>query len=81
MDLDVVFCGSSPLQVKVKVYVFTSDKTKFSEPDRDLVPSQSPLALQLIVFVVVQVKSTELPTVIELEEAINELIIGLMVIV
>jgi hypothetical protein len=63
------------------VYVFTSDKTKFSEPDKDLLPFQSPLALQLTVFVVLQVKSTELLTAIESDEDVNIFITGLIVTV
>ena len=63
------------------MYVFTSDRIKFSEPDKDLLPSQSPLALQLTVFVVVQVKSTELLTAIESDEDVNIFITGLIVTV
>jgi len=77
---DTVLFWSSPLQVKVNVYVLTSDRVSDSVPeDIDLEPSQSPLPEHPIALVVVQLKSTESPDKIEVDEEEKLLITGLKI--
>ena len=70
----------SPLQVRVKLYVFASFKTFTIESLIDIESDQSPLATQEVAFEDDQLIVTESPTVTVCDDEENEIILGFTIL-